>query len=220
MAGRPTTNVDFRVRPTPVRHFSLSADIQASARQPTWDHRSRFPREDFHEFEYGTLKSGNVVDVGWSAETDETIILHFQWDISARSSAAWADSARDNSFDARVQELLVQWAHTQTLKTRYATMPTVSAVASYGRGNSSYINGQDAFPTGGPSASLPKSASRSPFLGLMASQVEARRRQILRSKTRLRMILKLLVRAPHNRRNGPISDTRAGAPACLRWNRP
>lgn len=67
-------------------------------------------------------------------------------------AAAWADLARDNNFDARIQQLEVTRAHTHTLKTRYATLPTFTAIASYSRGNSSYINGQDNFITGGPSA--------------------------------------------------------------------
>ncbi|WP_169742636.1 TolC family protein [Paraburkholderia ferrariae] len=68
-------------------------------------------------------------------------------------ASAWAALARDNSFDARIQQLEVARAHTRTLKTRYATLPTVTAIASFSRGNANYINGQDNFITGGPAAS-------------------------------------------------------------------
>lgn len=68
-------------------------------------------------------------------------------------ASSWVDYARTNNFDARIQELQVARAHTHTLKTQYSTLPTVTAIASYSHGNSSYINGQDNFITGGPAAS-------------------------------------------------------------------
>jgi outer membrane protein len=67
--------------------------------------------------------------------------------------STWAASARENSFDARIQLLGVARARTHTLKTQYATLPTVTAITSFSRGNASYINGQDNFITGGPAAS-------------------------------------------------------------------
>jgi outer membrane protein len=74
-------------------------------------------------------------------------------EIYPAEAATWASYASDNGFDIRIQQLEVARAHTHTLKTRYATLPSVSAITSFSRGNSSYINGQDNFLTGGPAAS-------------------------------------------------------------------
>jgi hypothetical protein len=42
------------------------------------------PLDDFLELEYGATESGNLVEVSWTAESRETIVLHFKWDVSAK----------------------------------------------------------------------------------------------------------------------------------------
>jgi hypothetical protein len=43
------------------------------------------PLEDFRELEYGALEAGQLVSVGWSPESDQSIVLHFTWDVCANA---------------------------------------------------------------------------------------------------------------------------------------
>lgn len=99
-------------------------------------------------------------------------------------ASAWAQLARDNGFDTRIQQLQVARAHTHTLKTRYATLPSVTAIASFSRGNSSYINGQDNFITGGPAASAAQIGIQItiPLFDGLSSQSETRENLALEDK--------------------------------------
>ncbi|WP_167401271.1 TolC family protein [Paraburkholderia eburnea] len=66
----------------------------------------------------------------------------------------WMQIAMEQSNQVRIQALEVARADTEVKKARYSNLPVVTAVASYGRGNANYINGQNNYITGGHSAAV------------------------------------------------------------------
>jgi outer membrane protein len=68
--------------------------------------------------------------------------------------ADWMVRAAEQNFDVRIQEFEIARARTEISRARYSNLPTITAIASYGRGNANYINGQDNFITGGNAAGV------------------------------------------------------------------